>query len=160
MIENSALRVRSSMTLAYLESIEEARHSTWEQFAVGYGGNVARDLVLLHPAWFGGLAHSPAGLALSRFTGEYRSGQCACERLWGYGCPIREVPIESDHLFPRSLGGPAIASNQVWLCRIHNAWKAADLTLFPWEEGRPAWLENQYRLVRTTVSPDANFMIL
>ena len=70
-----------------------------------------------------------------------RFDPCEAERLWGYPCDLEpDGRIEFDHAFPYSLGGPTVGANRLGLCPVHNAGKAGDIHLFPWEEGEPRWL--------------------
>ncbi len=78
---------------------------------------------------------------------------CQSDVVWGYKCPLTEESIESDHFFPRALGGPAIGTNQVWLCRTHNQWKGSDLMHYPWERGAPEWLDRQIERMRVLIDP-------
>jgi hypothetical protein len=139
--------LRAQQAFAYLKSLEKARDSSWIEME-GLAKDVPSTLVLCHPGWVGGIAAAPNGLGLTRFLGRSMPGRCASRRIWGYDCPLREEAVESDHLFPRALGGPGVATNQIWLCRLHNAWKSSDLTLFPWETPRPHWLDEQVHRMR------------
>lgn len=151
MIAADTLHLRTDCVQDYLRLLENARHRSWQEMALGT--DLVSDLVLCHPGWFGGLAYVPTGLGLTSFVGTTRVGRCDSTHLWGYECPLQESAMESDHLFPKSLGGPALPTNQVWLCKVHNGWKSSDLSAFPWEDGRPAWLDGQLDRIRSLVVP-------
>jgi hypothetical protein len=143
----SALAVRQSCVIEYLTLLESASHVSWFEFSAS--ASLASALVLCHPLWLDAPAAHREGLGLHSFRGGVVGRECQSRALWGYPCPLTEEPIESDHLFPMSLGGPAVGTNQVWLCRVHNQWKGANLMDFPWERGIPAWLPDQIeRMVR------------
>ena len=74
---------------------------------------------------------------------------CGASELWEFSCggPWRHtsslgVAIDErdvnillqDHLFPYSLGGVTTVENQLVLCGLHNAVKAHDVHIWPWEK--------------------------
>ncbi len=99
-------------------------------------------LVLAHP----GLRSEPRqelhqGRRGFEFRGIGARKACAAERIWGIPCQLPDNgEMQADHLFPYALGGPTVAPNRLVLCATHNAGKAVDVHLFPWEEGEPRWL--------------------
>src|SRR5687767_14285109 len=135
------LHLRQRNVVEYLTGLEAASHATWAQLATTSTTTPVR-LLLCHPAWLNDPEHL-VGLGLYPFRGTATSVDCSAMELWGYQCPLTSEQIEADHLFPLSLGGPAVGTNQVWLCRVHNQWKGANLMDFPWERDEPAWLSEQ-----------------
>ena len=78
---------------------------------------------------------------------------CGAERIWGYPCDLDfDNELAGDHIWPWSLGGPNVASNKLHLCKTHNRLKGMDVHLFPWEKGRPAWLDTQLAKVASIVT--------
>lgn len=145
---------RQESTRAYVEALANALDNTWQN-VFSRAADLPTKMVLCHPRWLAAEVDRARVLNLGSFDGGERRGICASERLWGYACPLLHEPLHADHLFPRSLGGPRLGTNQVWLCRLHNSWKSADLVSFPWEEGEPTWLEQQLLTVSRVVSAGA-----
>jgi hypothetical protein len=143
-MDPTTLGLRRSSVIQYLRWLETASHTSWLE--VAQQQTLARLFVLCHPAWLEGSATQPAGLGLHEFQGSATGGECQANLLWGYDCPLTEEEIQSDHLFPLALGGPAVGTNQVWLCRVHNQWKSSNLLEYPWERGEPQWLARQVEL--------------
>lgn len=150
MLDAKVLAVRQMSVIEYLKLLEAASHRPWQELATL--DSLPARLLLCHPQWLDDPA-GMAGLGLVSFMGRGVGGRCQSVDLWGYECPLTEEGFEADHLFPRSLGGPATAANQVWLCRVHNQWKGTDLIHFPWERGRPSWLDQQVERMATFVDP-------
>lgn len=143
---------REACVIEYLTLLESASHKSWFEFDPF--ASLPTALLLCHPGWLSDPSSQAAGLGLGAFRGASRGLRCEAFSLWGYECPLTEEGIESDHLFPRSLGGPWVGSNQVWLCQVHNAWKSSDLMHFPWERGRPAWLDPHLQRMQGVVLRD------
>lgn len=73
----------------------------------------------------------------------YRPSFCDAQTYWGVRCEI-DTTVEgaaADHAWPYGLGGPTVAGNIVYLCRLHNLMKSVDVHLYPWEDW-PVWLED------------------
>jgi hypothetical protein len=90
---------------------------------------------LLVPPWVPGPAWRCSPPSLQR---------CESGRIFGYTCPFEDGPertndLQADHVWPRSLGGPAIPENRVWLCGFHNRMKGYDIYHFEWNVF-PSWL--------------------
>jgi hypothetical protein len=126
---------------------------TWAQLAERK--DLVSKFVLCHPGWLPPEPTVRSGLGLTPFTRAGLRGRCRSDLLWGYDCPLEEHEIEADHMFPVALGGPAVGTNQVWLCRLHNQWKGCDLLPFPWELGEPEWLQVQLQRLGRIVSATA-----
>lgn len=75
------------------------------------------------------------------FESDAGSLECQSNIVWGYVCDLEQYQIVNDHQFPYSLGGPTLASNKIYLCKLHNALKAADIHFFKWECEEPIWLD-------------------
>jgi hypothetical protein len=148
------IALRQACVVDYLTALEEAAHVFWLG-ARDQADSLARRLVLIHPGWHEG--DVSRALQLVPFTGTLRGGRCHSERLWGYRCPLSDMRIEADHIFPMALGGPAKGTNQVWLCSLHNGWKSSDLLAFPWEEEEPAWLGAQLEQVEALLPEDSRW---
>lgn len=151
MLERTVLSFIQEAVIAYLELLESASHHPWSFFRPLT--TLPARLLLCHPLWLDDDRNRLA-LGLHGFKGHVSGRTCQSSVLWGYECPLTEESIESDHLYPVSLGGPAIGTNQIWLCRVHNMWKGADLLGFPWERGEPLWVDNQLRRMETFVHAD------
>ena len=131
----------------YFEALDLAFTVGWREAFSAYSGSgqpVTLGLALVHPEWFedqavrpGGDIRGPRGFPLRA----QKSGSCQAEVLWGYQCA--RVPLEVDHLFPYSLGGPTRPENGVLLCVSHNRLKGHDVHLLPWETYRFPWLAEQ-----------------
>lgn len=68
--------------------------------------------------------------------------RCRSDLVWGYWCNLDTDPVlAADHLFPWSMGGPTVSTNQILLCRYHNLVKSSDVHVYPWERGEPQWLK-------------------
>lgn len=143
--------IRQECVVEYLTWLETATHTSWEH--VAREANLARRFVLCHPAWLQGASREPSALGLHGFVGGERGRKCQANLLWGYDCPLTEEEIQCDHLFPLSLGGPALGTNQVWLCQIHNQWKSSNLLEYPWERGEPQWLVKQIAEFAACIDP-------
>lgn len=154
MLAPQTMALRQRRVLDYLNGLERARGSTW--FELEKESDEATRLLLCHPGWVRPDIDAVRALKLGNFRGDSESdGPCGSGMVWGYECPLADEPLESDHLFPQSLGGPTLGTNHVYLCRVHNAWKSADLLAFPWELGVPAWQPEQAALVRDRLGPGA-----
>lgn len=141
------METRQQAVLQYLKRLQECLHLTWREAAVG-SRTLVDSLVLINPNWLPDDYDRELALNLVPFRGARSPYPCQSRLIWGYECPLTDEAVEADHLFPRSLGGPTVAANQLPLCRIHNAWKCADLLAFPWENGEPLWLDDQLTTVR------------
>lgn len=155
MLARAASRARESGVLAYIHALERARHCEWQVWR-GSAATLAEQLVLCHPAWLSDSRSLLRGLGLVSFSLREARGECQSDVLWGYSCPLAEHPIQADHLFPSSLGGPAVGTNQVWLCQLHNQWKSSDLASYPWERGEPPWLRDQIARMAAVVEVGAH----
>ena len=151
MLSSEVMLLRQRSVLRYLQLLEAAHDTTWH--SISAETDLPARFILCHPQWLEEPELHADGLGLRPFRGQGRGSHCQTEILWGYKCPLTEVPIECDHRFPSSLGGPALGTNQVWLCQVHNRWKAADLLAFPWELGEPAWVEDQVASFAGLVTP-------
>jgi hypothetical protein len=152
MLKESTLTLRQSGVIRYLRLFESASHVGWVELSEIT--DLAARLLLCHPLWLDAVDDHKIGLGLHGFRGGGSSRVCESHLLWGYECPLTDERIESDHLFPMSLGGPAVGTNQVWLCRVHNQWKASNLMDYPWERGEPPWLDRQISRMRELVPAD------
>ena len=153
MLDPEVLAMRQAGVVGYLTRLEQASHVSWFEFDPNDG--LATALILCNPLWLEDPGAHREGLGLHPFRGAGSGRECQATALWGYNCPLTEETIESDHLFPMSLGGPAVGTNQVWLCRVHNQWKSANLMDFPWERRRPPWLDTQIERMARLVRPDS-----
>jgi hypothetical protein len=150
MLPPAISKLRQSSVRRYICEIERARSVSWGAYAAK-SLNLEQKLVLCHPGWLSNIEKHRAGLGLTAFGAEPSRGLCGAKSLWGYDCPLGEQTIESDHVFPKALGGPADGTNQIWLCRLHNRWKGSDLLPFPWEDGEPRWLSDQVARIGAVV---------
>ena len=66
--------------------------------------------------------------------------KCQAQQIWGYECTF-ESPIEKDHFFPYSKGGPTLQENLLFLCKTHNRMKGSDIHLYSWSKGKPIWFD-------------------
>lgn len=139
----------------YLESLESSERWNWEekyaQFRAG-SLDVAATMALVHPMHYGEFdTDAVRGPRLFRPEAAMTTLSCGAQSLWGYRCS-RAVSegIAADHLFPYGRGGPTLGSNKLYLCPVHNALKAGDVHLFPWERGVPDWVADVlFRIHRT-----------
>jgi hypothetical protein len=143
-LSEQILKVRHKSVINYLTLYESAAHHTWSEMA-SWISTIELRLLLVHPGWHKG--NPDVSLDLVSFSTGAKGVECQAQDLWGYKCPITNPILQADHIFPRSLGGPRRGTNMMWLCSIHNGWKAADLLSFPWERGEPPWLEEQLQRV-------------
>lgn len=80
-----------------------------------------------------------------QFKPHHIKQSCDSRKLWGYSCKL-DQPLEQDHLFPYSLGGPTISTNRIFLCKYHNMVKSCDIHILPWNDINnwiPLWVDNQ-----------------
>lgn len=153
MLSAAVSALRQECTTRYIIGLEEACGLPWG--SVAQRSDLVSRLVSCHPGWLPPSPYLRAGLGLTAFRPGARRGPCRADLLWGYECPLKEQAIEADHHFPVALGGPAVGTNQVWLCRLHNQWKGADLLPFRWEDGEPEWLQVQQEQLHRLVSTEA-----
>ena len=129
----------------YLAGVASPPWQDWhEGFAEFRAGrlSVTRAVLLAHPMWL----RTPN--RRERIYGSRRFGRsgisslqaCSAITVWDYACDLDE-PIEFDHRFPYSFGGPTVAENRLSLCRVHNATKGSDVHLFDWSDDVPPWLD-------------------
>jgi hypothetical protein len=127
----------------YLQLLRRPNRFPWRQNYNRYcSGELSLEeaMVLAHPEWLPPYIQPTTILGDPTFTA-VAGGSCQSQRLWGYECDVpRSGALHGDHLFPRSLGGPTAALNRLTLCSVHNWLKGADVHLYPWEAGEPAWL--------------------
>ncbi len=157
MLPDDINQVRQRCTKEYIVTLEEARGLEWDELAKRE--DLVTRFVLCHPGWLPEDADLHRGLGLTGFNVRTHRGRCRSDVLWGYECPLREHEIEADHLFPGALGGPAVGTNQIWLCRLHNQWKGADLLPYPWEAGEPEWVARQLENLRRLLADGARLHI-
>ena len=97
-------------------------------------------MLLIHPLWYeASQINAIQGARRFGDTAARPMERCNARLIWGCDCGL-VGPVQYDHLYQYSLGGPTIAGNRIPLCSIHNSVKGADVHLFPWELGEPAWL--------------------
>lgn len=153
MLDPDTLRLRHDCVVSYLADFALALERDWFDMAASPDLTLPRALLLCHRMWLRDEADVDRRLGLGSFPRTRTTGQCQATVLWGYECHL-EFPLQQDHLFPAALGGPAVNTNHVWLCSLHNGWKGADLTAYPWERGWPDWLSPQLERMRDIVHPD------
>jgi hypothetical protein len=150
----------------YLVQLKRLENTVWIDAYVDFekNNNEILGLALLHPGHYKEL-ELPIGLSAEKLLREIQGprifdfrlagDQCASQLLWGYECPLHDVPIQQDHLFPFSLGGPTVGANRVPLCRYHNMVKGSDIHCFPWEnvtERCSYWLRDQLTKIERRIS--------
>jgi hypothetical protein len=155
-LDERILLARVERGAQYFIALSRAFQSSWRQVREG----IERDnelrsatelLPLLHPEWLNSLAQREAAQGRRAFPGTpARSARCQSSLLWGYSCPF-DAPLEVDHLFPYTLGGPSTShGNSLVLCREHNRMKAHDIHVLPWEvDALWAWIPGQVQWVAT-----------
>jgi len=155
MISGDDFLLRIECTHRYLEWLELAHTHSWQElFDSSENREIPLDLVLCHPGWLEGVVNPSGKLGLGSFENKLGEEPCQSDLLWGYKCPMGGSKVQQDHLFPSSLGGPAVNTNHVWLCPLHNRWKSSDLSPFPWERGRPSWLSDQLGRMKSLLVSD------
>lgn len=103
-------------------------------------------LALIHPLHYADLLQPSSscpvrGVRCFPAAPGLSSLKCGSHLLWEYHCPIDSDILHGDHLFPYSFGGPTLSSNMIYLCPKHNSCKGSDIHSFPWERGKPEWLD-------------------
>lgn len=145
----------------YLDELEDSFRRGWWATYRERGSSIFRAVALIHPDHLleiDGQRDFHADDARCRLQGPRQFsavGQpavrgCQSELIWGYCCNL-DGGLQQDHLFPYSLGGPTVATNQIGLCRYHNMVKTSDIHCYPWEqvEARMTpWLPGQIEKVR------------
>jgi len=106
----------------YFQFLMGSSSVAWTDLEVGYRAgqlSLQQAATLVHPRWLpDGLVTS--GRSVRAFGGQIPNYErCHSQELWGYDCAF-ERTLETDHLFPWSLGGPTHPENAVYLCANHN----------------------------------------
>ena len=134
----------------YLLALERFRDWEWRELREAYLAgrfSVPQAMTLIHPDFYRERERRTHWTIRGPRRFSSNAGQhatCMSGHIWLKRCSLgRPEIMQSDHLFPYSLGGPTIAANQLFLCPVHNRAKASDIHLFPWEEGAPSWLPDQ-----------------
>jgi hypothetical protein len=142
------IRIGAEYLAALANPIATEWQSGYEKYLSGTL-SLPETLTLLHGQWWShGAHHRIQGRRRYTEAASRTADRCRADLIWGYQCGLRtEGHPEYDHVFPYSLGGPTIAANRIPLCRIHNAVKGADVHLFPWEAGEPAWVADQLKRI-------------
>jgi len=141
----------------YLDALFDLSNNDWYRLHDGYlAGRLSlpEAVVLVHPDWV------PGRVSASRrrraFSLRIPNGQeCESSKVWGYPCNIRS-PIQVDHSFPYSYGGPTTPSNALYLCEEHNKLKGSDIHLVNWNENNFPWLRSQIVEVQHLLSSAAS----
>ncbi len=93
------------------------------------------------------------------FNPTFHAENCSSKELWGYDCPWLSEPLELDHDFPYSMGGPTdSACNKRVLCSWHNRLKGNDIHVYNWvqlfdevkyhrESNREHWIDQQFKKI-------------
>lgn len=147
MLPTTTLEVRQAQVLTYLRLLPNVRQGSWLA-ALEAAESLPARLLLLHPIWLEGTVDRSRVQGPSAFSPPKVQSRCKADALWGYDCPLAHERVQSDHVFPYSLGGPTLGANRLSLCAVHNGWKGADLGNFPWEVGEPDWLADQLATIR------------
>jgi hypothetical protein len=132
---------RGSHVQFYFRALEESLIKGWRSFHNERQEGIYGKLALLHPDHLRELNLSSGVIQQLQITiqGERvfpRSGQhvgCRADDFWGYRCQM-EGPLQWDHVFPYSLGGPTLPGNRIGLCRYHNMVKSSDIHCYPWDK--------------------------
>ena len=130
---------------AYLAALTKYRHCDWTTtHAVFKRGEMtlAEAFALAHPEHYSGhiLEVRVRGPRTFPPLPTAVEAECGSRLIWGYECSL-PGGFAADHIFPWSLGGPTDPTNRVTLCTTHNQLKGSDVHAYPWERGRPTWLE-------------------
>jgi hypothetical protein len=147
MLTTTTLELRQAHVIAYLRLLPDVRSRPWLA-ALEVAESLPERLLLLHPVWLEGVTDAWKVQGPAGFGPIKNPSRCKADLLWGYACPLAHEPLQSDHVFPYSLGGPTTGMNRLALCAVHNGWKGADLVNFPWERGEPDWLGDQLQTIR------------
>lgn len=131
------MAVRRSLSLSWKENFERfGRSSSWiERLASAHPAHYEQSLSVTATAC------PVRGKRTMHLDAGAQGISCQSHLLWGYRCPYADEPLEADHLFPYSWGGPSLGTNKIFLCKMHNRCKASDIHLYPWELGEPPWLK-------------------
>lgn len=148
------LQERIILAREYLRASVKFRDRDWlSQYDIYLRGgfSLAETMTLIHPEYYN---HTSIKRRRSFSVEVGMSGiHCHSELIWGYKCDLLlNESLHADHLFPYAWGGPTDADNKIYLCRIHNQLKGSDIHLFPWEHGKPVWLDRVLRRINATVS--------
>ena len=135
---------RYQTTARYLKQIEDALDEGWRRthdLYLAKNDDSFLGLALIHPDHLktldGDQQQIRTQIQGSRsFKEGLKTGKCQSELLWGYECPLKNAELQTDHLFPFSLGGPTTGNNSMTLCKYHNMVKSNDIHCYPWEESQ------------------------
>ena len=152
----TTLKNRIEQGEEYLWALEQFQNRKWSEILAEYRNgrlSLPQAMVLVHPDYYedreeavGQSVRGPRSFLAS--VGQ-QVAHCMADQIWLVGCSLSSPEvIQSDHMFPYSLGGPTMAENQLFLCPAHNRSKASDIHLFPWERGEPRWLATQVERIR------------
>lgn len=159
MLSPATVSTRWQHTLEYLRFLDRPPTESWHQLSASVEertASLAVTMLLLHPRWLVNDGIRPAVQGDRTFPGARfgARGRCEATVIWGYDCPRGDaVRVSADHIFPYWAGGPTIGENRLSLCTVHNAMKAGDLHLYPWEVGEPPWFRDALRRMEPYVRP-------
>ncbi len=147
LLETVTLRI--STAHSYLSYLANWGSKTWFDQYSEYKANKlswTNAMVLIHPMHYENHRDAGSVRGAREFSKEpsYSQLTCYAHLVWGYNCDLRlstNIGIQADHAFPYSLGGPTNSDNKLYLCDLHNRYKAHDVHLYTWEFGEPSWLK-------------------
>ncbi len=156
----TTLRNRITRGEEYLLALENFRNREWRAIFADYDEGrltVPEAMVLVHPRFYN-VREASVGQSIrgdrnfANVAGREVS-PCMADQIWLSSCRLQNTEdLQSDHWFPFSLGGPTVASNQLYLCAVHNYSKSSDVHLFPWEHGEPAWFRTQVERIQNMLT--------
>ena len=128
----------------YLRAVEKSLTIGWIKFHSKSALDMYDKLALINPLHLKEIA-LPSYLSIDRVQAQLQGPRvfgdsrfltkCRADLLWGYECEL-SAPLQKDHLFPYSLGGPTLPANQISLCEYHNQVKGSDIHCYPWEDAQ------------------------
>ena len=148
---NSHILIRVESGHKYLKALAWSLNVGWVEAYKKSQNNVPwiMKMALIHPEHYRNLVEyqqekDSLGYCPIRFKRNFDSdvGQLKCRSqfVWGYECELEQIEVAMDHHFPFSLGGPTEGSNKIYLCKLHNKLKAADMHFYKWDAEEPEWL--------------------
>jgi hypothetical protein len=160
-IDRDVLVTRISTAEEYLIAYEKLSQESWLGLYVRYSNGeltLPQSFVLVHPQYYEDVEQKNGVQIRGKRQFEpdvsRYSLSCMAAEVLLTECLLNTYEmVESDHLFPYSLGGPTLPENQIFLCPSHNLMKLAGIHLFRWEQGEPGWLDPAIKRIYRLLSP-------